>query len=313
MPRRPNPVPTYRLHKQSGQAIVTLRLPDGGRKDVLLGPYDSDDSKAEYQRVLAEWRATGNRAVVPAGLTVNEVILAFWRHAEQHYRHPDGTPTSELLSYKLSLRPLKELYGHVPTAEFGPLSLKAVRQRMVDDDLSLNVVNQRTARIKHLFKWAVGEELVAPAVYQALQAVSGIPRGRGLARETEPIQPVPDAFVDAVRPHVLPEVWAMVELQRLTGMRPGEVCRIRACDLDTSGPVWLYRPARHKSAWRGKERVIALGPRAQMVVKPFLTLPGQLDPRAGLRPRRWLRHPPLHGLPGRGGDAGRTGRDRPAD
>jgi integrase len=47
---------------------------------------------------------------------------------------------------------------------------------------------------------------------------------------------------------------------------------MRACDLDTSGAVWLYRPAHHKTAWRGKERIIALGPRAQSVVRPFLTL-----------------------------------------
>ena len=31
-------------------------------------------------------------------------------------------------------------------------------------------------------------------------------------------------------------------------------------------------PRRHKTAWRGKERVIALGPQAQAIVKPFLTL-----------------------------------------
>src|SRR5262249_58246543 len=45
-----------------------------------------------------------------------------WKHAEQHYRHPDGLPTSELNDFRLSLRPLKELYGHTRAAEFGPLS-----------------------------------------------------------------------------------------------------------------------------------------------------------------------------------------------
>jgi hypothetical protein len=29
-------------------------------------------------------------------LTIGELILAFWRHVEQHYRHADGTPTSSL-------------------------------------------------------------------------------------------------------------------------------------------------------------------------------------------------------------------------
>jgi hypothetical protein len=50
---------------------------------------------------------------------------------------------------------------------------------------------------------------------------------------------------------------------------------MRACDIDTAGPVWLYRPAQHKTAWRGKARVVALGPRAQAVVKLFLPLDTQ--------------------------------------
>jgi integrase len=63
----------------------------------------------------------------------------------------------------------------------------------------------------------------------------------------------------------------MVELQRLSGCRPGEVMAMRAIDLTMSGPVWTYRPASHKNTHRGRERVIFLGPQAQEVVKPFLT------------------------------------------
>ncbi len=54
MPRR-NHVPAYRLHKQSGQAVVTLPDGLGGRKDFLFGPFNSPESRAEYARLLAEW------------------------------------------------------------------------------------------------------------------------------------------------------------------------------------------------------------------------------------------------------------------
>ncbi|HEV3146287.1 MAG TPA: hypothetical protein VGZ47_20540 [Gemmataceae bacterium] len=50
-------IPSYRLHKQSGQAVVTL--PDartGKGKDMLLGEYGSEESKKEYQRVIREWQ-----------------------------------------------------------------------------------------------------------------------------------------------------------------------------------------------------------------------------------------------------------------
>jgi len=62
----------------------------------------------------------------------------------------------------------------------------------------------------------------------------------------------------------------MIELQTATGMRPGEVCIMRACDLDTSGDVWMYKPECHKLSYRGTDRTIALGPRAQAIVKEFL-------------------------------------------
>jgi hypothetical protein len=134
MPRR-NHIPAYRLHKQSGQAIVTLPDGLGGRRDFTLGEYGSSKSRAEYARLLSEWEAGGRCLPQPATATdisVNELIVRFWTHVEAHYRHPDGTSTSEQEDFKLSLRPLKHLYGHTPAKDFGPRALKAVRQLMVE-------------------------------------------------------------------------------------------------------------------------------------------------------------------------------------
>ena len=96
-------------------------------------------------------------------------------------------------------------------------------------------------RVRRMFRWAAAEELVPPAIYQALTAVGGLRRGRSHARETAPIEPVSDGVIEATLPH-LPEVVAdMVRLQRLTGMRPAEVCLIRPCDLNRDGgSVDLY-------------------------------------------------------------------------
>jgi hypothetical protein len=81
---------------------------------------------------------------------------------------------------------------------------------------------------------------------------------------------VPEAFVDALKPHVPPQIWAMSEMQRLTGMWPGEVTIMRTCDLDTSGRVWVYIPSHHKTAYHGHSRQIYLGPRAQEVLRSWL-------------------------------------------
>jgi integrase len=276
MARRPkNTPPSYRKHRQSGQAIVSLPRGDGTYKDVLLGAYGSAPSRAEYARVVAEFEASGGqvlpRGPCPVDLTIAELILRFWPHVEAHYRDPDGKPTSEVTDFRYSLKPLRELYGLT-------LALKAVRQRMVDAGLARITTNHRVGRIVRMFKWAVSEELIPETVYRALATVRGLQKGRTSARETEPVQPVADAHVDATLAFLSPTLRAMVELQRLTGMRPGEVVRVRAYDLETGAGVWFYRPGRHKTAYRGKPRVVAIGPRAQAILKPFL----QLDTQAYL-------------------------------
>jgi hypothetical protein len=138
MPRRKKgQPPSYRLHKQSGQAIVSL--PRGGNKyrDVLLGPHGSDESKQEYARVLMECSAAGGLAApVKTGehfgdISVAEMCLRFWRHAENYYRLVDGSPSEELNHFRYALDPLLKLYGQVGANKFGPVALKAVRQQMI--------------------------------------------------------------------------------------------------------------------------------------------------------------------------------------
>ncbi len=80
-----------------------------------------------------------------------------------------------------------------------------------------------------------------------------------------------DAVVDATLPHLNRHVRGLIEFQRLTGCRPGEACALRLCDVDRAGAVWLYRPKLHKTAHKGKARTVAIGPRAQEALKPFLT------------------------------------------
>jgi integrase len=77
-------------------------------------------------------------------------------------------------------------------------------------------------------------------------------------------------FVEAVRPFVSRQVWAMIQLQLLTGARPGEVCIMRSCDIDVSGRVWIYTPESHKTEHHDRPRRIYLGPKAVDVVKPWL-------------------------------------------
>ncbi len=139
MPRTPKGTPpSYPSRPHKGQARITVRLVDGRRHDLLLGPFGSPESRAEYRRVLAELEASGGRYRVngtggPAtGLTVAELCLLFWRHAEGYYRLADGSPSRELDHFRYAQAALVGLYSDTLASEFGPLRLKAVRQKMID-------------------------------------------------------------------------------------------------------------------------------------------------------------------------------------
>jgi integrase len=242
----------------------------------MLGKYNSAESKAEYARIIAELQLLPRgvdpspillRTQARADVTVNEVIVAFWNHAQIHYRHPDGTPTGEQTNFLAPLRALKELYGHTPAREFGPLALKAVRERLVASGHARVMVNRHTMRIRSVFKWAASEELVPAGIFHALQTVAGLKRGRTPARECEPVKPPTPGSVEASLPYLRPSVAAMVRLQMLTGLRPGEVCRMTPAQIDATGEVWFYQPATHKTLHHGRGRRAAIGPQAQAILR----------------------------------------------
>lgn len=263
-------IPAYCRHRASGKAYVTLRDFSGNRRVVYLGDYDTPESRQEYARVIAELAANPTpTATAAAGkrLTVNEVLLGFWEHVDSYYP-PDS---KHRFNVKQAMKPVRELYGHTSAAEFGPVALKTVREKYVGRGLSRYSVNRATTTIKRAFKWAASEQLLPVTVYQALATVEGIRKGRTTLRESKKVPPVPVGDVLATLPHLPAPVAAMVMIQRFSGMRPQEVCRLRPCEVDTSVQPWLYVPTHHKMEHAGKDREIYFGPKAQEYLKDYIT------------------------------------------
>src|SRR5262249_47858368 len=123
MSARPPRVPSYRQHS-SGQARVTLN-----GQDYLLGPYGSEESKEAYRRTIAEWAERKGRfappADAPAPATVNELLLAYYKHAAAYYGFENAPNRGDAYCLRDALRVVKELYGSTPAKDFGPLALKA--------------------------------------------------------------------------------------------------------------------------------------------------------------------------------------------
>jgi integrase len=237
MPRLSNSVPKYRKHRASGQAIVTL-----SGTDHYLGPHITRASRVEYDRLIGEWLASGRSpsfGTASAQLTVVELLAAYVQHARKYY---GPAARGEFANMKRAIKPLKDLYGRRPAAEFGPLELMAVRQTFIAAGGSRTYVNATVRRVIRIFRWVVSEGLIPPAVPQALAMVPGLRKGRSEAPETEPVRPVDAKLVEDTLPHLSPVVSAMVRLQLLTGARPGEICKPKPAVVDRSHDVWLARP-----------------------------------------------------------------------
>lgn len=255
-------VPKYSHHKGTGQARVRIN-----GKDTYLGVFGSPESHRRYAEVIEKWqRGTDD---VPTEMTVGQLTMVYKQFCKRHYIK-NGELTSEVSAIKIALRHLNKVSRKTLAKEFSPKMLKRVQQSMVEAEYVRTSINQYIGRIKRMFKYAVSEELVPVTTYTALETVQGLQKGRCEAPESPGVKPVPQAFIDAVKPFVSVPVWGMIQLQLATGMRPGEVRILRACDLLTSGKVWEYVPASHKTEHHGKERRIMIGPAGQAILKDFL-------------------------------------------
>jgi hypothetical protein len=122
MPKLTHRPPTYRKHKASGQAIVTIN-----GTDHYLGPWNSKASKAEYDRLIGEWLAHGHtlpKAGPDATLTMNELVMAATHSLESSEvaPHDVGFGLNDLLLSAIATKEDRG-YGH-PKEAFKQLSVE---------------------------------------------------------------------------------------------------------------------------------------------------------------------------------------------
>ena len=260
--------PSYRLHKASGQAVVTIN-----RKDHYLGVHGTPESRLRYERFIYAWmQGEPTPAREPESsndITVAEVCAQYHRWAEGYYVK-DGKPTTELGNVKRAIKALRESFASLPAREFSPLKLKTVRQRFIDGGLCRTDCNRFTSIVARIFRHAVENELIPPDVAHGLSAVKSLAKGRCEAPETDPVLPVDQDIIDATLPHLSPRNRAMVKIQLLLACRPGELVTMRPREIDQSQAVWIYRPRLHKTTHKGKDRIIPIGPRARLLLAPWL-------------------------------------------
>ncbi|MHB1766503.1 MAG: hypothetical protein ACYCUV_01470 [Phycisphaerae bacterium] len=108
MPRLTHKLPSYRLHRASGQAVITLT----GR-DYYLGGFNSPESRVAYDRLIQEFLVNNRSTDVVQSqanqdrrsVTINELISTYWDFALGYYLK-NGQPTRELQALKYSFKPM---------------------------------------------------------------------------------------------------------------------------------------------------------------------------------------------------------------
>ncbi|MBK9129953.1 MAG: tyrosine-type recombinase/integrase [Phycisphaerales bacterium] len=233
-----------------------------------------------------------------APITVEDLSDAFVEHAEEHYRRADGSPTGRIWAVRQAIRPLLDQCRDLPVRRFDALALKRVRDRMIEEKrksraknapkeplpdapprFARKTINGLIGTMRTIFRWGASPEggrLVPPAVVADLETLRDLQAGRTAARERPPRQPVADAVVQATLPHLPRRIAAIVKVLQTTAARCGEIVQLRTRDVDMTGPVWTFRPLRHKGAHLGRPREIDLGKPAQEILRPWV----KLDPDA---------------------------------
>ena len=282
--------PSLRYHI-SGQSVVTI---DG--RDYYLGKHDSPESLARYTVLIADYQAGGlklpadfdarsvderaaaildrsqptQQAAQP--LTVRHITASYREHVKTKY----ASNGAELHRINQICDEADKHEGDKRTDDYGPLALQRQRQRWIDGGNSRVYCNRLTNAVVRMFKYAVSQELASNETWQKLKSVEPLRIGQTKAPETEPIKPVAIETVRATAKHLSPVLKAMLRVQVATGMRPSEVCNIRPCDIDRSGETWMFRPAKHKTANKGKRKAVPLLGDAREAITDYLNR----DPQA---------------------------------
>ena len=257
--------PGYCLHRPTGQAYVNL-----GGKVIYLGEHGTDESRERYNRVKAEWLVNRHSEKFQPkhsnGPTMASLGDAHLDRAAVYY-----AGSTEYANLKLALLPVSELFALMPAKDFGILQYRACRDWWLrDPKRSRQYVNKQMKRLLRILKWSVGEGLIPPSIHQACQCVAPLKAGRTEAKESEPVKPVPEADVTKTIAKCTTVVADMIRFQQLVGCRPGELVTITPAMVNRSSEVWTITLAKHKTAYRGKQRTIYVGPKAQKILTKYL-------------------------------------------
>lgn len=101
-------------------------------------------------------------------------------------------------------------------------------------------------------------------MFDALTSLQALRSGATPA--IRPTGAVPATDIEAVRAILKPRDQDILDLMLLTGGRPGEVIGLKVGDVERVGDIWRAALTKHKTAHKGKKRVLLFSRAAQAIL-----------------------------------------------
>lgn len=254
-----------------------------GRKQVYLGKWGSDETKAAYTRFLMEWaksKTATEARLHPGKISLVEVVCAFI----EDFRARPSKSLSDLNTYIFLGKRICSLFPDYAADDFRIRDLETLRDSFQKEgyyrggrrhEYTRTYLNKLMNRTKSIFSWGISKEMVSAETYARLKFLVPLRRGQTSAPEPEKKHTVSDSDFNAVLNYLIPTYRDIAVILRYTGMRPSELANMRICDIEMTGDLWIYRPSEHKTAYRGNTRSIVIGEKAQNALKRHLENRGE--------------------------------------
>lgn len=257
MGRPKNQIPTLRHHKVSGQSFIVW-----AGQTVYLGSHGSLESIDNYNETVKNIKLYGKTVVDKTDkVSLKTIGLKYLESLPENYPKTSREP----IAIRRAIEELIRWSGDDPAESFKPARFLELRKAWVEKGRSVKTIGNYHSYVLNMFRWAAIMELVPASVWHSLQAIPKLKPNRSPAKNPKMIHPVEWKAVEAVKPFVSTQVWDMIMLQWWTAMRSGELLGMTKAEIEDG----VYRPAKHKNAWRGHKREVFIGPRAKPIIQKY--------------------------------------------
>jgi integrase len=162
-------------------------------------------------------------------------MSAYLDYVDQTGRYQkEGAPTSQRAMFDLVSRQLGDFAGQIPLSKMSEAVLVSWRDELErNPKLTRRGINRKLQAAQQVFKWGRTRGLVSKHVWADMALLEPLKRGEVGSRPERgrPRRAVSAEEACAVAACCSPQISALLRIQACTGMRPGELLRLRWADI----------------------------------------------------------------------------------